>query len=88
MDLFHPEEPDRKVAECCTVSGCAGEPFHGMSIAPGMFKVNVGLVLVHDCPLFVTVEEDMPPQLTLLDVKRGMTVWPGAYLRPYEEKPV
>ena len=85
MDLFHPDEPDRKVAECCTVNGCAGEPFHGNKIAPGMFKVNVGRILDQDCPLFVTVEDDMPPQLTLLHVKRGMTVWPGACLRPYKK---
>jgi hypothetical protein len=64
---------------------CAGEPFHGNKIAPGMFKVNVGRILDQDCPLFVTVEDDMPPQLTLLHVKRGMTVWPGSYLRPYEK---
>lgn len=76
MDLYHPEKPGNKVAECCTVSGCVGEPLHGMSIGPGMFKVNVSHVFDEDCPLFVTVEDDMPPQLTLLNVKRGMTVWP------------
>jgi hypothetical protein len=85
VDLFHPDKPDRKVAECCTVNGCAGEPFHGTKITSGLFKVNVGRILDQDCPLFVTVEDDMPPQLTLLHVKRGMTVWPGAYLRPYEK---
>jgi hypothetical protein len=56
-----------------------------MQFAPGMFKVNVGRILDHDCPLFVTVEDDMSPQLTLLNVKRGMTVCPGAYLRSYEK---
>ena len=55
-----------------------------MSIASEMFKVNVGCILVEDCALFVTVENDMPPQLTLLNVKRSMTVWSGAYLCPYE----
>jgi hypothetical protein len=84
VDLFHPDEPTRKVAECCAVSGLAGEAFHGMTIANGMFKVSVGRILVPDCPLIVAVEEDMPPQLVLLNVKRGMTLWPGAYLRPYE----
>lgn len=66
------------------MSGHAGEPFHGMTLATGMLKVNVGKILVQDCPLFVTVEEAMPPHMTHLDVKLGMTVWPGAYLRPYE----
>ena len=83
MDLYHPDDPESKVAECCTVSGYAGEPFHGLNIAEGMFKVNVGYVVDEKCPLFVTVEEDMPPQLTLLNVKRGVTVWPGSYLREY-----
>ena len=49
-----------------------------------MFKVNVGHVLDEHCPLFVTVEDDMPPQLTLGDVNRGMTVWPGSCLRPHD----
>ena len=84
MDLFHPREPSKKVAECCSVSGLAGEPFHGHTIAAGMFKVNIGRVLVGDCTLFVTVEEDMPPQLTLVNVNSGSTVWPGAYLRRFE----
>ena len=87
MDLYHPDEPGKKVAECCNILGCAGEPFHGMTIATGMFKVNVGRVFDEDCPLFVTVEDDMPPQLKLRDVKRGMTVWPGSYLRPYDRNP-
>ena len=73
------------MAKCCTVSGYAGEPFHGLNIAAGMFKVNVGRVFDETCPLFVTVEEDMPAQLTLLNVKRGVTVWPGSYLRAYEK---
>ena len=86
MDLYHPDDPTKKVAGCCIVLGCAGKPFHGMSIAAEMFKVSVGRVFDEDCPLFVTVEDDMPPQLTLRDVKRGMTtVWPGSYLRPYEK---
>ena len=76
MDLYYPDDPGNKVAECCTVSGYAREPFHGMSIAPGMFKVNVGRIFFEDCPLFVTVEDDMSPQLTLFNVKQGMTVWP------------
>ena len=84
MDLFHPDEPVRKVAECCTVSGYAREAFHDMSIVPVMFKVNVGRILVQNCPLFVTVEDDMPLQLIFLNVKHCMTVWPRAYLRPYE----
>ena len=87
VDLYHPDDPTKKVAGCCTVSGCAGEPFHGMNIAAEMFKVNVGRVFDEDCPLLVTVEDDMPPQLTLRDVKGGMTVWPGSYLRPYEKSP-
>jgi hypothetical protein len=85
VDLFHPDEPDRKVAECYTISACAGDPFHGMSIVAGMYKVIMGWVLVEDCPLFVTVEDDMPPQLTLLNVKRGVTVWQGSCLRPHEK---
>ena len=84
MDLFYPEDPPKKVAECCTVSGLVGDPFHGMQVALNMVKVNVGRVLVPECRLFVPVEEDMPPQRTLLDVKRGVTVWPGAYLRHHE----
>ena len=84
MDLYHPDEAGNKVATRCTISGCAGEPFHGTRIAPGMFKVNVGHVLDVDCPLFVTVEDDMPPQLTLGNVVQGMTVWPGSLLRPYD----
>lgn len=84
MNLFHPNEPVRKVVECCIVSSYAREPFHDMSIAPGMYKVNVGHILVRDCPLFVTVEDDMSLQLTLLNVKRGMTVWPGSYMHPYK----
>lgn len=83
--MYHPDDPDTKVAECCTVSGYPGEPFHGLAIADGMFKVNVGRVFDENCPLLVTVEEDMPPQLTLLHVKRGMTVWPGSYLRAYKK---
>jgi hypothetical protein len=49
-----------------------------------MFRVNIGRILVDDCPLFVTVEEDMPPQLILVNVDRGSTVWPGAYLRQFK----
>jgi hypothetical protein len=74
VDLFHPDEPIKKVAECCTVSGYARKAFHDMTIANGMFKVNVGRILVPDCPLFVAVEEDIPPQLVLLNVNRGMTL--------------
>ena len=87
MDLYHPDEPERKVAECCTVLACAGEPFHGVTIAPGMFKVNTGRVFDEDCPLFATVEDDMPPQRTLRDVLRGMTLWPGSRLRPFQKNP-
>ena len=85
VDLYHPDDPDSKVAECCTVSGYAGEPFHGLNIVEGIFKVNAGPVFDETCPLFVTIEEDMPPQLTLLNVKRGVTVWPGSYLHAYEK---
>lgn len=84
VDLFYPDEPMKKIAECCTISGYAWESFHGMNIAPGMFEVNVGRILVQDCPLFVIVKDSMPSQLTLLNVKREMMVWPWAYLRPYE----
>ena len=73
------------MAECCTVTGVAGELFHGMKIDEDMFKVQVGRVFYKTCPLFVTLEDDMPPQLTLLNVKRGVTVWPGSYLRAYEK---
>lgn len=75
----------KKMAECCTESGCAGEPFHNMSIAQWLFKVNVSWILVRDCPLFVTVEHDMPLQFIFFNVKRKMMVWPGAYLRPYKK---
>ena len=85
MDLHHPDEPENKVARRCTVFACAGEPFHGSIISPGMFKVDIGHVFDEDCPLFLTVENDMPPQLTLGDVKRGMIVWRGSYLRPYNK---
>ena len=85
MDLYHPDKLGNKVAERCTISGRAGEPFYGMSIASGMFKVNIGRIFDEECPLFVTVEDKMPPQLTLLNVKRGITVWPGSYLRPYDK---
>jgi hypothetical protein len=61
VDLFHIDEPDKKVAECCTVSGCAGEPFHGMQIAPRLFKVNVGPILDQECLLFVTMKDNMSP---------------------------
>lgn len=87
VDLYHPDDPEKKVAGCCTVSGCAGDPFHGMTIATGMLKVSVGRVFDEDCPLCVTVEDDMPQQLVLRDVKRGMTVWPASCLRPYEQSP-
>ena len=60
MDLYHPDELGNKVPYCCTIFECTGEPFHGMSIVPGMFKVNIGRVFYQDCPLFVTVEDDMP----------------------------
>lgn len=30
-----------------------------MSSTPRMFKVNVGRILAQDCPLFVTMEDDM-----------------------------
>ena len=84
MDLYHPDEPRNKVAGCCTVSDCAREAFYSKSIAPRMLNVNVGHIFYKDCPLFVKVEDDMPPQFTLLNVKRGMTVWPGSYLHPYK----
>ena len=84
VDLIYPDDPPVKVAEFCSISGLAGDPFHGMRVARTMVKVNVGRILVPDCPLFVPVEEDMPPQRTLFDVKRGVTVWPGAYVRHHE----
>lgn len=84
MDLFHPSEPDIKVAECCAVSAFAGDAFHGNTIAEGMVKLIMGRIIDAKCPLFVTVPYDDPPQLTLGNVKRGITVWPGAYLRPHE----
>ena len=74
MDLFNPDEPIKKVAECCTVSIYAGETFHDMTIANGMFKVNVGRILVPECPLFVAVEEDIPPQLHSFECEAGMTL--------------
>ena len=85
VDLYHPADPETKMAECCTITGVVGELFHGMVIVEGMFKVQVGRVFDETCPLFVTVEDDDPPQLTLLHVKRGVTVWPGSYLRAYEK---
>jgi hypothetical protein len=85
VDLYHPDESGNKVAGCCIVSACAGEPFYGTSISSKMFKVDVSHLFDEDCPLFVTIEDDMPPQLTLGDVKRGMTVWRGLYLRPYDK---
>ena len=51
-----------------------------------MFKVNAGRVFDEDCPLFAAVEDDMPPQRTLRDVQRGMTLWPGSRLRPFEAR--
>lgn len=83
MDLFHPSHPNTKVAECCTMSGYLGEHFHGTIITEGMVKVNVGTVIDETCPLIMTVEEDLPPQLTLANVKRGITIWPSFYIRPH-----
>jgi hypothetical protein len=74
VDLFHPNESIKKVAEYCTVSGYVGEAFHDMTIANGMFKVNVGRILVPECPLFVAVEEDIPPQLHSFECEAGMTL--------------
>ena len=61
MDLIYPDEPAKNVAEFCSVSGLARHPFHDMRVAQRMVKVNVGRILVSDCPLFMFVEEDMPP---------------------------
>ena len=85
VDLYYPDDPDSKVVECCTVSGYSGEFFHGIKIVEGIFKVTIGLVFDETCLFFVTVEDDIPPQLTLLNVKRGVTVWLGFCLRACEK---
>ena len=61
MDLIYPDEPAKTVAKFCSVSGFAGDLFHGMRVAQRMVKVNVSRILVSDCSLFMLVKEDMPP---------------------------
>ena len=74
MDLYHLDEPKRKVIECCIVSKCVGELFHNISITNGMFMIKIGRILIHDCVLFITTEDDMPPQLTFLNMKHEVTM--------------
>lgn len=76
VDLYHLYESENKIIECYIIFGRAEESLYDMSIADEIFEINVGRILIQDCLLFVTVEDDMYLQLTLLNMKRGMTMWP------------